>query len=501
MIIKDFKDGYVEYKCDICGDTYKVKLSSLKKYNRLDKQICRKCSIKLNDVVDKRRRTCIEKYGVDNPMKVSSISGNRSNNQDTNRTDFDTVKKSFEKAGYTLLSLKYKNRTQRLDFICDKGHKHYITWSSWLRGSRCNLCKPTKVADKRRCSISEIKRMLETEGYTLLSENYVNRETKIQYKCPNGHTGSTTLCNWIYNTARCNSCSHKVSKAEIEVYDFIKFYFPEAKHNNKDIISPLELDIVIPSKKIAIEYCGLYWHSYEAGKERNYHLDKLNRCKNKGYRLITIFEDEWLSKQNIVKSILLNILGINQNKVYYARNCIVRPIKAKEARKFCNENHIQGYSNASCSLGAFYKDELLSVMTFSKPTASKNMKNIEDGTYELNRFCNKINTRIIGVASKLLKYFTKNYIYRKIISYADRRWSEGSLYYKLGFEFIHNIPPSYWYIEGYSRIHRFNFRKSKLKKMKNYNPSFTEKQIMTLEGYNRIYDCGNIKFEKCKCFV
>ena len=165
MIIKDFKDGYVEYKCDICGDTYKVKLSSLKKYNRLDKQICRKCSIKFNDVVDKRRRTCIEKYGVDNPMKVSSISGNRSNNQDTNRTDFDTVKKSFEKAGYTLLSLKYKNRTQRLDFICDKGHKHYITWSSWLRGSRCNLCKPTKVADKRRCSISEIKRMLETEGY------------------------------------------------------------------------------------------------------------------------------------------------------------------------------------------------------------------------------------------------------------------------------------------------------------------------------------------------
>ena len=61
------------------------------------------------------------------------------------------------------------------------------------------------------------------------------------------------------------------------------------------------------------------------------------------------------------------------------------------------------------------------------------MKNNE---WNLSRFCNKAGYNIIGGASKLLNNFIKNNEVYRIISYADKDWSIGSLYYTLGFENI-----------------------------------------------------------------
>jgi len=123
---------------------------------------------------------------------------------------------------------------------------------------------------------------------------------------------------------------------------------------------------VIPSKKLAIEYCGLYWHSESMGKNRNYHIKKLNMCTDKGYRLITIFEDEWVNKRNITESRLMNVLGINKSKRIYARKCVVKEISATQARMFCEQNHLQGYTGSNIKIGAYYNTELVAVMYFFK---------------------------------------------------------------------------------------------------------------------------------------
>jgi hypothetical protein len=118
-----------------------------------------------------------------------------------------------------------------------------------------------------------------------------------------------------------------------------------------------------------------------------------------------------------------------------------------------------------------------------------------ENKYELLRFSNKLNTNVVGGASKLFNHFVKKYNPIEVISYADRRWSKGDLYDKLGFNFDHNSNPNYWYIIGKNRKHRFGYRKDILIK-EGYDKNKTEHQIMLERGIYRIYDCGNILYKK-----
>jgi len=310
--------------------------------------------------------------------------------------------------------------------------------------------------------------------------------------CPNGHIYEARW-NDFSSAYRCPSCNSKTSKSEKEIYNFLIKYI-KCEENNYKIIPPYELDILIPSKNIAIEYCGLYWHSENNGKDKNYHLDKLKQCQEKGIRLITIFEDEWIHKQNIVMSSLKNILNISNPQKVYARNCEIREINTKTKDIFLNENHLQGKDSSSIKLGATHNRELVSVMTFSKGSIAKGGKT-KEGIWELNRFCSKTDYRIIGIASKLFKHFVNKYNPTEVYSYSDRRWFNGNLYINLGFKFEHHSLPNYWYVLGDKRIHRFNFRKNVLEnKLTNFNPTLSEWRNMQNNGYDRIWDCGNTKW-------
>ena len=127
-------------------------------------------------------------------------------------------------------------------------------------------------------------------------------------------------------------------------------------------------------------------------------------------------------------------------------------------------------------------------MTFSHGNISKGSKHVE-GVWELNRFCSNYNYRIPGIASKLLTHFKRNYEWKEIFSYADKRWSTGNVYYKLGFELDHETIPNYWYIKNFQRIHRFNLRKRP-----DEPKEIPEWVLRQEEGYLKIWDCGNMKF-------
>ena len=247
------------------------------------------------------------------------------------------------------------------------------------------------------------------------------------------------------------------------------------------------LDIYLVDYKIAIECIVLDEHN-ELHKDKKYHLQKLNNCINAHIRLVDIFEDEWLNKKPIICSMIRNLLGKTPNK-YYARKCHVKEVPTKVTREFFNTNHVQGYVNSTVNLGLYVNDDLVSLMTFGKPRLNMGRKTREEGTWELVRFANKVNTSVIGGASKLFKYFLKNYNPNVIISYSDKRWSEGKMYKILGFEFSHSSEPNYYYIIGKHRENRFKYRKDRLIAA-GFDGTKTEHQIMLDRNIYRIYDCG-----------
>ena len=251
------------------------------------------------------------------------------------------------------------------------------------------------------------------------------------------------------------------------------------------------MDVFIEELNLAFEFNGLYWHC-ELNKSNNYHVEKTEKCQEKGVRLFHIWEDDWRDKRSILESMIKNLLGKTEKSIY-ARKCEIKEVDYNESSEFLENNHLQGKSVAKYNIGLFYEGELVSLMTFSKPRLSLGGKN-QEGNYELVRFCNKINTNISGSASKLFKYFVDKYNPLKIKSYADKSWSNGKLYEILGFLRLKDSEPSYHYIVDNKRINRFGYRKSVLINQ-GYDSTKTEHQIMLEREIYRIYDCGCMVFE------
>lgn len=293
----------------------------------------------------------------------------------------------------------------------------------------------------------------------------------------------------------CVNCDKlNISTFQKDVYDYVISLLGntiDIQMDNRTILNPKELDIVIPSSHLAIECNGLVWHSEVIGrKNKLYHLQKTNVAACSGYRLIHIFDNEWESKNEVIKSILASALGKVENKIN-GRKCEVKEIDAETACAFIEKNHLQGADHSTIKLGLFHNDELVSVMTFVKSRFDSKIE------WEMSRYCNKLRTMIHGGASKLFSHFIKTYSPKTIVSYSDRRYFDGTLYLNLGFQFVYNSPPSYYYIiDNYLTIqNRMSWQKHKLQgKLPVFDPTISEWENMKNNGFDRIWDCGHSKW-------
>lgn len=401
--------------------------------------------------------------------------------------------KHKNKFDYSLV--KYINNKTNVKIICPEHGEFEQSPEVHLKGKygcfKCSIDEQKRVrVDSVDDFISKAK-IVHGDKYDYLLVEYVNAKSLIKIVCPIHGEFEQLPDNHLrkgYGCVKCSNCG--VSSGENELIDYIKSIEKVVETSVSNIIYPKDIDVYVPSKKIGFEYNGLFWHS-ELYKDDNYHLNKTDDCEKGGVRLIHIFEDEWLYQRDIVKSRIRNILGLVDDRVY-ARKCKIREVNSSECRDFLNSNHIQGFVKSKVRVGLYYNDELISLMSFGDLRKNMGLK-VKEYEYELLRFCNKLNLNVIGGASRLLKYFVKNYKPTKIISYADRRWSQGGVYETLGFEFEHNSKPNYWYIFGLNREYRYKYRKSELIKM-GYNKDKSERDIMfSLKKY-RIYDCGNKKY-------
>jgi hypothetical protein len=298
----------------------------------------------------------------------------------------------------------------------------------------------------------------------------------------NGYIPACTKC------ARKNVSSQKSSVGELQIVEFIKGLISDnIKTHDRVICNGHELDILIPSYNLAIEFNGIYWHSFSKHKTDKYHLNKTKLCACNGINLFHIYDYQWFNKQNIVKSMLVNKL--HKSTKLYARKCNIKVLKTKQKNEFLEDTHLQGKCNSSINLGLYYNNELVSVMTFGKSRYDKTYD------YELIRFSTKLNTTVVGGFSKLLKYFINNYKPNNILSYADRTISDGNVYIKNGFILNGVTKPNFYYFKDNNIYSRQSFQKHLISsKLKYFNPTLTEYENMRLNGFDKFYNCGNYKF-------
>ncbi len=278
----------------------------------------------------------------------------------------------------------------------------------------------------------------------------------------------------------------KSSSYENSVYNHITLELGLAATRwRRDIIKPYELDIV--TGNLAIEICGLYWHS-DNYLDNMYHRDKLTKVlKVGGISLLTIFEDELYYKLPLVKSIITNKLGKSEIGVG-ARKLDIKNIDSATSRDFMDKHHMQGGAQSSVNIGAYDDNGLVGVMSFAK--SWRNNGEI----WELRRYAVD-GKSYAGLASRLFSQFVKDENPSKVVSYADRRWSEGNLYSMMGFKQTNIVQPSYYYVDNLKRLDKSLFRKKKIMGLVPNGDQKTERQIMEELGYYRIYDCGHIRFD------
>lgn len=358
----------------------------------------------------------------------------------------------------------------------------------------------------KRKHLPKLIESLKTHNIELLDEYINNKDGNTSriynFKC--------TKCDYIFTSTLlgsgkipiCRKCFPitKNSNLETIVKDFLNKNGISHINGDRKILNGKEIDILIPDSNIAIEINGHYYHSQIHGlKDKKYHIEKTELANSRNIKLIHIMEDEIILKRNIVESRLRNLLGLIDKK-FYARKCDIREVTKTDTNVFLKNNHIQGTSIDKIRIGLYYDNELVSLMTFGNKRKVLGSKNKKISEYELIRFCNKINTNVIGSFSKLLKYFINTYNPTSIITYADIRWSgmnyKNTVYHKSGFEYLGNTPPNYWYVsigKFIERHHRFNFRKDILVK-EGYSNKKTEWEIMQEKSFDRIWDCGSMKF-------
>ena len=355
-----------------------------------------------------------------------------------------------------------------------------------------------KICNNKFRKISN-SHLLKKHGIT--AEEYKTKFSNSLIVCEETKKFSIDTYNKVlkYKENKYTSASHQ------EIADFIKSFNIDIKMNDKKLLKGLEIDILIPEFKLGIEFNGCLYHSEIFGKkDKKYHLNKTELMNKEGYFLIHIFEDEWLNKKEIVKSKIL--YAINKSCAFriHTRKCVIKEIDSSLKNLFLEKNHIQGKNSSVVNLGAFYNDDLVSVMTFDNGRGMSMNKTNNKNYYELDRFCVNNSYSANGIANKMIKFFIKNYNPKKIISFADRRWTldkNNNLYIKLGFKLLEITPPVYSYFykrtHEINRHHRFAFGKSSLKKKfpEIYDENKTEWQMMQELGYDRIWDCGKFKYE------
>ena len=320
-------------------------------------------------------------------------------------------------------------------------------------------------------------------------------DKRVWWVCDKDHEWEAPIHGRARNNLGCAQCYAKtfVSKGEQDIADFIVSLGLDIVQSDRKTLKRKELDIVVPERKVAIEFNGVFWHSEPAGKDKDYHRDKWLAAKEVGIQLIQVWEDEWDRNPEQIKRMLAHKLGFSTGKRVFARKTVVREISKAEAEVFLNENHVQGYAAGSYYLALFEKSDIkipIALLVLRKENAN-----------DLNIIRYATNANVVGGFTKLLKYAEKTYSPDMFITFSDHCVSDGGLYANNGFVADKELAPDYRYVVNGERKHKFGYR---LKRFKDdpalqWFDGLTERELADVNGIARIWDAGKTRWvKKCK---
>lgn len=513
-------------KCKTCGKEFNGPKN--KKYcEDCQTAQCKQCGREVARTRNFCSRKCSRLFYVSNPenkdklkecqnrketkLKKSIAQKRAFENRETQERHRRSVLKTFEEGretwnkGSTISEEEKKNISVKIKEKWDSGHyDQFVEQGAFkkteehkrkLRTLRKNggsfdivrtkyKIDPSLSSSEAEAEIAkQITEEFAAEGYEINLNYYLKTKEYITYKCPKGHIGRILLNSWR-SGYRCRQCGNNLSKREDDVYKFISRYVPDAVQGYRpEWMEGQELDIYIPSKRIAIEYCGIYWHSSQF-KNSWYHYDKFKKCEKQDVQLITIFSDELEDHQCLVENMILYKVGVENERIKLrASKCSVQEITTDQAKCFLNEFHLDGYTAASIKLGLFHNNTLVSVITLRNPIN----KNKYSGAIEVARFASDFKYTVYGGLSKLVDYITNTLNIKQLISYSNNRWGNGLAYEKSGFKLIGETHPGYSYTDGKDREGRLAHKKN----ADLLDIGQTETEQAVAKGLFKIYDCGN----------
>lgn len=312
---------------------------------------------------------------------------------------------------------------------------------------------------------------------------------KAWWQCKKGHYWSALITNRSRLGVGCPWCASTVltSVGEQQLKDYIESLGFSTVRNRKTLAGR-EIDVLVPEKMIGFEYNGLHWHTDKYDKTSTYHYDKWKDCKDKGIQLIQIWEDDWANKQGLLKRMVAHKLGISTERKVFARKTKIVNVKSESARMFLEENHLQGFRNATY-FGLKGPDNTLVALlgVVRKP----------NNRIEIARFATSAN--VVGGFSKLLNHAVKQYPdVTSVLSYSHNDHSMGGMYEASGFEKVHETKPGYSYYVRGKRVHRLQYTKKRFQEDPSlkYEDGLTERQLAELNGLYRIWDAGSTLWEK-----
>ena len=393
---------------------------------------------------------------------------------------------------YTYVADSFVSTKDSVTVVCSKHGAFTQTAGNHLSGYGCKACGYESEGFGGAISYAEFKQRassLYAGKYTYTEEGYSNLSSYVKMTCPEHGVFESKALAHLFDNSTCPQCKvYGTSAGELELFEFVKSLGVDCVSGYR--YSRRQFDIYIPSLKLAIEYDGLCWHS-TLHRTREEQLRKRKDAEALGVELIRVFEHEWVSKKQQVKSLLQARLGLAQRAVF-ARKCVIASVDNAVASKFHNANHIQGWNRLGDSVGLLLGNELVAVMTFTKNLSSRR---VEADTHELIRFSSSC--RVVGGASRLLKaYLADNPV--KIISFSDKRLFSGKLYAALGFTAVSSVEPnySYWKAGSMELKHKSLFRRDRLSKLlSDFDPANSERANCEAHGYYQVFDDGKFRWE------
>ena len=409
--------------------------------------------VKSKDLIAEcRRRTNLERYGVDNPSKSPGVKDKISS---TNKLNKDTIiqkrkQTNLDRYGSENYNNMDKNKQTK---IINHGDPYYNGRDKYKETmvNRYGVDNGFKLPELKK---ENLLRVCLEKGYSenfqeLISDrdksiNYLKDKNLSYYDLANIFNAPYyVIQNWVIRLNLQDFINYKFdgrSHYEDEICNYLKEIDVSNIKKNIKILDKEEADIFLPDNKLIIEFDGTYWHS-DLFKDKNYHFNKSLLAEKLGYRLIHIYQYEWddINQQEKIKQLLRIACG-KVNERIYARNCDVRIITNKEARILNDKVHLQNHRNAKVTYGLFYNNKLVQLMSFSK------RKKGLDTDWEIIRGCPGSNNIVIGGVSKLFKHFVKDYNPTSVFSYCDFNKFNGKSYEELGMKFIGNTGPDLSYI-------------------------------------------------------